>query len=824
MTLFNDDNSLMTHRIPGRRGLLALAAAVVWLANVFEAPAANMDARLPKAVTREVSFATEIKPILERSCAQCHSGEKPKGKFSVENREAIIKGGDSKDVAIIPGESGSSALVHFMADLVHEMEMPPVGKRKKFPALTQAEISLVRGWIDQGAKWPDGVKLTIATDVVEKEEKASGMEAARGKHDAIFDMIRAGDHRGIRKALKNEATVNLRDEEGNTPLIQAAFYLDAAQVAEFIKRGADVNATNNVGLSALMMAVWDLDKTRLLIQRGANVNAASKMGNTPLITASFAYGASDVVKELIGAGAKVDAVNGLGGNAVTAAAEAGDLKTLRVLLDHGGDPDSKTHIVESGSEASALMIASQMGHIDCVKLLLERGAKLNLRTEHGNALNFAAFSDRHEVARLLLDRGIDVDVAGQRVVSFRRGDKGLTPLIYACLSERNDPTLVKWLIERGANVNTKASSGETPLSVARQRGNTKIVSALLAAGAKMDEAAAAEKKVALWNSDQAAHADVAVLRAAVKQGVSSIVKSGAKMSEATGNRCASCHQTSIPAMAWSAARAKGFEYPEDVAKEQLAAGLKASGMFAGMATEMPLPVPNIASWYLIGLGAAGYQPDTLTDKFAYTLARYQYGDGRWVTKASRAPTDYSDVTSTAAAIRALKLYAPPTMKPKIDRNLAKATKWLRGYRAQSIEERAMQILGLHWAGVSKAETDKLAQALLAEQRADGGWAQLATMESDAYATGLALNALKQAEAIPGSHVAYQNGAKFLLKNQLADGSWWVKTRVSPVQVAIEDIFSHGQDQWISTVATGWASMALMNAEPTKTTPKFTAAK
>jgi hypothetical protein len=182
------------------------------------------------------------------------------------------------------------------------------------------------------------------------------------------------------------------------------------------------------------------------------------------------------------------------------------------------------------------------------------------------------------------------------------------------------------------------------------------------------------------------------------------------------------------------------------------------------------------------------------------------------------------VTSTAAAIRALKLYAPPTMNHKIDRNLAKATKWLRGYRAQSTEERAMQILGLNWAGASKAETDKLAQALLAEQRADGGWAQLPTMESDPYATGLALNALKQAQAISGSHAAYQNGAKFLLKNQLADGSWWVKTRVSPVQVAIDDIFSHGQDQWISTVATGWASMALMNTEPAKTMPKFTAAK
>jgi len=297
------------------------------------------------------------------------------------------------------------------------------------------------------------------------------------------------------------------------------------------------------------------------------------------------------------------------------------------------------------------------------------------------------------------------------------------------------------------------------------------------------------------------------------------------MTEATGNRCASCHQQSLPAMAWSYAREKGFEYPAEVAKEQLDSTVKASAMFAGMSVEMPLPVPNIASWYLIGLDAAGHKPDALTDKFAYMLARYQYSDGRWVTKASRAPTDYSDITSTALAIRALKLSAPPTMKNRIDKNLARAAVWLKGYRAQSTEERAMQILGLHWAGASKTETDKLAQTLLAEQRADGGWAQLPTLESDAYATGLALNALKQSGAIPASHTAYQSGAKFLLKNQLADGSWWVKTRVSPVQVAIDDIFPHDKDQWISAVATSWASMALMDAvAPAKSTPKFTASK
>src|SRR5687768_6918100 len=134
--------------------LLPLAAVAFCASGVFEVSAADLDSRLPKAASREISFTTEVKPILERSCAQCHSGEKPKGKFSVESREGILKGGESKEASILPGRSGSSALVHLVADLVPEMEMPPVEKRKKFAALTPEEIAIVRAWIDQGAKWP----------------------------------------------------------------------------------------------------------------------------------------------------------------------------------------------------------------------------------------------------------------------------------------------------------------------------------------------------------------------------------------------------------------------------------------------------------------------------------------------------------------------------------------------------------------------------------------------------------------------------------------------------------------------------------------------
>jgi len=52
----------------------------------------------------------------------------------------------------VPGNSAKSRIIHFSADLVEDMEMPPLDKREKYPPLTKDQIGLLRAWIDQGAK------------------------------------------------------------------------------------------------------------------------------------------------------------------------------------------------------------------------------------------------------------------------------------------------------------------------------------------------------------------------------------------------------------------------------------------------------------------------------------------------------------------------------------------------------------------------------------------------------------------------------------------------------------------------------------------------
>ncbi|HEY1171550.1 MAG TPA: c-type cytochrome domain-containing protein [Verrucomicrobiae bacterium] len=107
--------------------------------------------KLPTPAKQKVEFAKDIKPLLDKSCTECHSGEKPKGGYKTDTIEGLTKGSGS-DVPIIPGNSAKSPLIHYVADLIAESEMPPTDKREKYPALNKDQIALLRAWIDQGAK------------------------------------------------------------------------------------------------------------------------------------------------------------------------------------------------------------------------------------------------------------------------------------------------------------------------------------------------------------------------------------------------------------------------------------------------------------------------------------------------------------------------------------------------------------------------------------------------------------------------------------------------------------------------------------------------
>src|SRR6266446_6322381 len=115
----------------------------------FVSAAAVDESKLPPAANTKIEFDQDIKPILENTCWRCHGPEKPRSHFRLDNRESALKGGDN-GTDIIAGDSAKSPLVHYVARLVADMEMPPPGKGEP---LTVQQIGLLRAWIDQGAPW-----------------------------------------------------------------------------------------------------------------------------------------------------------------------------------------------------------------------------------------------------------------------------------------------------------------------------------------------------------------------------------------------------------------------------------------------------------------------------------------------------------------------------------------------------------------------------------------------------------------------------------------------------------------------------------------------
>ena len=129
---------------PWRAGLLLFS----WAALVS---GADVDtAKLPPPANGKVDFDHDIRPILEQSCLRCHGPEKPKSHFRLTSREAALKGGDNNTDDIVPGDSGHSRLIHYVAGLVPDLQMPPPGKAEP---LTPDQIGRLRAWIDQGTAW-----------------------------------------------------------------------------------------------------------------------------------------------------------------------------------------------------------------------------------------------------------------------------------------------------------------------------------------------------------------------------------------------------------------------------------------------------------------------------------------------------------------------------------------------------------------------------------------------------------------------------------------------------------------------------------------------
>jgi len=378
-----------------------------------------------------------------------------------------------------------------------------------------------------------------------------------------------------------------------------------------------------------------------------------------------------------------------------------------------------------------------------------------------------------DLVRAMVENGADLDA---------RDRSGSTALMWAAFNETGDARVVEALLEWGADPAATNQGGETALAWALRRGDTPVVAALRNAGAS----------------------ETALTKASVEKALALLQHSGSQFTRMSG--CNSCHHQSLVQMALGVARAHGLGVDETAARQQVDVTMKVlSGVSAqALRNRDRIPDPPIAvSYALLGLSAERHEADATTDAMAGVVAAWQRDDGAFSPlPAIRPPIEADAFTATALSLRALQLYGVSAGE-----RVAKAAHWLRVTQPRTTQEHAMQLLGLTWANAPAGDIQASASALLAEQQRDGGWAQLSTLETDAYATGQALVALQAAgHAVSSSE--YRRGVGFLLRTQFPDGSWLVRSRTFPVQPLRDTGFPHETNQWISAAGTSWAAMAL----------------
>jgi squalene cyclase len=302
------------------------------------------------------------------------------------------------------------------------------------------------------------------------------------------------------------------------------------------------------------------------------------------------------------------------------------------------------------------------------------------------------------------------------------------------------------------------------------------------------------------------------LRAAVRKSIALLEKSGAEYLR--HRDCFSCHNQGVPIVALTTARARGFEINEEALQRQvqftadfLARNEEPYRKGRGQGGQV-----DTAGYALWALEAGGWKANPTTAAVAEYLVLRDRDLRHWRTVSKRPPSEVSHFTTTYLALRGLQAWGTDEQEAPIAGRVKQAREWLLQARPQDTEDRVFRLWALQRLGEKEA-VQTAAEELLKSQRADGGWAQADDMESDAYATGSALVALHRAAGLPASDPAYQRGLRFLLRGQLEDGSWLVRSRSRPFQLYFESGFPHGKDQFISAAASAWATTALALACP-----------
>jgi ankyrin repeat protein len=237
--------------------------------------------------------------------------------------------------------------------------------------------------------------------------------------------------------------------QADTSLAHAAERQDRAKVADLLEQGADVNARQADGMTALHWAAYheDVSLTKQLLKAGAHAQTPNRYGVTPLSVACT-NGNSEIVAMLLDAGADASSTLRGGETALMTAARTGKPEPVKALLAHGAQVNAKD---QKGQ--TALMWAAAEGHADVVSILLAAKADFKSPLPSGfTPLLFASREGRIDVVRILLKAGGNINDAIPAKRSGPRGPKPGTGVLLMAVENGHFELAIE-LVKAGADPN-----------------------------------------------------------------------------------------------------------------------------------------------------------------------------------------------------------------------------------------------------------------------------------------------------------------------------------------------------------------------------------
>ena len=358
----------------------------------------------------------------------------------------------------------------------------------------------------------DAVRSGDATAVrglIQRKAPVGGAEA--DGTTALHVAVRSDRVDLVHALLKAGAPANAATRYGITPLVLAASNGNPAIVGALLEAGANPNAANPDGETVLMDAArsGNLAVVDRLIAAGADVNARDTWREETAVMRAAAENHADIVRRLAAAKADVNvrskalaypnvredfstmvftAIPKGGFTALMLASREGAHEAARTLVDSGADLN-----VTDPDGTTALVIAIINAHYDLAAMLIDHGANPNLSDASGMAALYAAVDMLHQAPMInrplakpsgklramdviarLLDHGADPNQGLKTPLLMRQhefGDgslgDGATPLMRA--AKAGDATLMKLLLEKGADPNRAMKNGTTALMVTAGR-------------------------------------------------------------------------------------------------------------------------------------------------------------------------------------------------------------------------------------------------------------------------------------------------------------------------------------------------------------------